>query len=169
MVTMVISSELDLKNLYMAEDLKKYPAAKVESFFHIKHEDGTVQFFQEPLNNKLYGRVVILKPDEMTPIPLDVTMEKIRAVRQDAKRRVFIKNTLRALKGVSLTGSIREFEHVVLVGGSALDFELSNIITEELSKYGIAAGRGNIRSSEGPRNAVATGLLISYHEEKENG
>lgn len=33
---------------------------------------------------------------------------------------------------------------------------------EELSEYRIVCGRGNIRSSEGPRNAVATGLVLSY-------
>ena len=165
MVTMLISSELGLNNMFIAEDIKKYPLAKVESFFHIKHEDGTVQFFQEPLNSKFFAKIIILKPDEMIPIPLDVPMEKIKSIRQEAKKRVFIKNTLRALRSISLTGSIKEFEHVVLVGGSALDFELPNMITEELSKYSVVSGRGNIRALEGPRNAVATGLLMSYYEE----
>lgn len=34
------------------------------------------------------------------------------------------------------------------------------MITEALSKYGIVAGCGNIRGVEGPRNAVATGLVL---------
>ena len=32
-----------------AESVKRHPLAKVESFFHVRHEDGTVQFFTEPL------------------------------------------------------------------------------------------------------------------------
>ncbi len=50
--------------------------------------------------------------------------------------------------------------HIVLVGGSVLDFELSNILTEEMAKNKITAGKGNIRGSEGPRNASSH---RSYH------
>ena len=31
-----------------------------------------------------------------------------------------------------------------------------------LSQYALVAGRGNIRGVEGARNAVATGLVLSY-------
>jgi hypothetical protein len=48
---------------------------------------------------------------------------------------------------------------VVLVGGSSLDFEIPQMITDALSHYGVVAGQGNIRGTEGPRNAVATGLV----------
>jgi len=37
-------------------------------------------------------------------------------------------------------------------------------VTDELSKYGIVAGKANIRGVEGPRNAVATGLVLSNEE-----
>jgi hypothetical protein len=37
------------------------------------------------------------------------------------------------------------------------------MITDALSEYNIATGRANIRGSEGPRNAVATGLIISKY------
>lgn len=61
-----------------------------------------------------------------------------------------------------LTGSsIRDIAFVVLVGGSSLDFEIPQLITEALSHYGVVAGQGNIRGTEGPRNAVATGLLLA--------
>jgi len=83
-------------------------------------------------------------------------------VRRDAKSKVFVTNAIRALKMVTLTGNIREIEFVVLVGGSALDFEIPQLLTEALSRYGIVAGRGNIRGVEGPRNAVATGLVLNY-------
>ncbi|MFR0269444.1 diol dehydratase reactivase ATPase-like domain-containing protein, partial [Escherichia coli] len=38
-----------------------------------------------------------------------------------------------------------------------------------LAHYRLVAGRGNIRGSEGPRNAVATGLLIALHKESIHG
>ena len=55
---------------------------------------------------------------------------------------------------------------MVLVGGSAADFEIPEMLMEEFSTYGIVCGRGNIRGTEGPRNAVATGLVLSYGGEK---
>jgi len=39
------------------------------------------------------------------------------------------------------------------------------MVTQVLSQYGVVAGRGNIRGTEGPRNAVATGLVLSYLDE----
>ena len=87
-------------------------------------------------------------------------MEKIRATRRSAKKRIFVENTIRALNSVSLTGNIRDIQFVILVGGSALDFEVPEFVTDKLSQYSIVAGRGNIRSTEGPRNAVATGLVL---------
>jgi len=164
MVTMLINSELGLDDIYLAEDIKKYPIAKVESLFHIRHEDGTVQFFEKPLDPKVFARVVILKEGEMIPIPGNHSVEKIRLVRKSAKERVFVTNALRALSKVTPTGNIRDIEFVVLVGGSALDFEIPQLVTDALSQYGVVAGRGNIRGVEGPRNAVATGLLLALKE-----
>ena len=40
--------------------------------------------------------------------------------------------------------------------------ELLAPLMQALSEYRIVCGRGNIRGTEGPRNAVATGLLLSY-------
>ncbi|EIL5147758.1 diol dehydratase reactivase subunit alpha [Listeria innocua] len=161
MVTMIIQSEIGLENRYLAEDIKKYPLAKVESIFHIRHEDGTVQFFDTPLSPSVFAKVVIVKPDGFVPIPGDVSIEKIKLIRRSAKERVFVTNTIRALKYVSPTGNIRDIPFVVIVGGSALDFEIPQLITDALSHYSLVAGRGNIRGQEGPRNAVATGLILS--------
>ncbi|MBF2373080.1 diol dehydratase reactivase subunit alpha [Listeria seeligeri] len=161
MVTMIIQSEIGLEDRYLAEDIKKYPLAKVESIFHIRHEDGTVQFFDTPLSPSVFAKVVIVKPDGFVPIPGDVSIEKIKLVRRSAKERVFVTNTIRALKYVSPTGNIRDIPFVVIVGGSALDFEIPQLITDALSHYSLVAGRGNIRGKEGPRNAVATGLILS--------
>ncbi|EAG7646607.1 diol dehydratase reactivase subunit alpha [Listeria monocytogenes] len=161
MVTMIIQSEIGLEDRYLAEDIKKYPLAKVESIFHIRHEDGTVQFFDTPLSPTVFAKVVIVKPDGFVPIPGDVSIEKIKLIRRSTKERVFVTNTIRALKYVSPTGNIRDIPFVVIVGGSALDFEIPQLITDALSHYSLVAGRGNIRGKEGPRNAVATGLILA--------
>jgi diol dehydratase reactivase alpha subunit len=165
MVTMLINSELGLENFDLSEDIKKYPLARVESLFHIRHEDGSVQFFESTLNPKVFARVVILKEDTMIPIPGQHSLERIKYIRRTAKEKVFVTNAIRALSMVCPTGNIREIEHVVLVGGSALDFEIPQLVTDALSQYGVVAGRGNIRGSQGPRNAVATGLILGYKEE----
>lgn len=160
MVTMLINSELGLEDSGLAEDIKIYPLAKVESLFHIRHEDGTVQFFKEALKPEVFARVVVIKEEGLVPVPGEHSLEKIRAVRRSAKERVFVENAARALKFVSPTGNIRDIPFVIMVGGSALDFEIPELVTDRLAKYSIVAGRGNIRQTEGPRNAVATGLIL---------
>lgn len=162
MVTMLINSELGLGDPELAENIKKYPLAKVESLFHMRLEDGTVRFFAESLPPDVFARVVILAEGGLTPIPADHPLEKIRYVRREAKKKVFVTNALRALARVAPTGNIRHIDFVVLVGGSALDFEIADMVTDALAEYGIVCGRGNIRGTEGPRNAVATGLVLSY-------
>lgn len=165
MVTMIIARELGLEDRYLAEEIKKYPLAKVESLFHLRHEDGSVQFFPTPLPPAVFARVCVVKPDELVPLPGDLVLEKVRAIRRSAKERVFVTNALRALRQVSPTGNIRDIPFVVLVGGSSLDFEVPQLVTDALAHYRLVAGRGNIRGSEGPRNAVATGLILSWHKE----
>lgn len=169
MVTMIIARELGLEDRYLAEEIKKYPLAKVESLFHLRHEDGSVQFFPTPLPPAVFARVCVVKPDELVQLPGDLALEKVRAIRRSAKERVFVTNALRALRQVSPTGNIRDIPFVVLVGGSSLDFEVPQLVTDALAHYRLVAGRGNIRGSEGPRNAVATGLILSWHKEFAHG
>lgn len=164
MVTMIIARELGLEDRYLAEEIKKYPLAKVESLFHLRHEDGSVQFFPSALPPTVFARVCVVKPDELVPLPGDLPLEKVRAIRRSAKSRVFITNALRALRQVSPTGNIRDIPFVVLVGGSSLDFEIPQLVTDALAHYRLVAGRGNIRGCEGPRNAVASGLLLSWQK-----
>ncbi len=164
MVTLLIQSEMGLSDFDTAEDVKKYPLAKVESLFHIRHENGTVEFFPTPLDPNIFAKVVILKEGKMLPLEGDWSMEKIRLIRRQAKQKVFVTNAIRALTRVSPTGSVRDIRFVVLVGGSALDFEVPQMVTDALSQYKVVAGRGNIRGTEGPRNAVATGLVLSALE-----
>lgn len=166
MVTMIIDSELGLNDPYLAEDIKKYPLGKVENLFQLRHEDSSVQFFEKPVPSELFAKVVVIKPTGYEPLPSKLNIEKIKAVRQSAKKRVFVTNALRALRYVSPTGNIRDIPFVVIVGGSALDFEIPQLVTDSLSQYNIVAGRGNVRGAEGPRNAVATGLILRYAEER---
>lgn len=169
MVTMLIKSELGLEDFSLAEDIKKYPLAKVESLFNIRHEDGTVEFFEKPLDSSIFAKVVILKNGELVPIEGENSIEKIKNIRKSAKEKVFVTNCIRALTIVSPTGNIRDIEFVVLVGGSSLDFEVPQLVTNSLSQYGVVAGRGNIRGTEGPRNAVATGLVLAFNGNGEKG
>lgn len=162
LVTMLIQTELGLKSRTTAEQIKKYPMGKVESLFHLRLENGAMQFFEESIDPRYYGHVVLLAPDEMLRIEEDIPMERILEVRRDAKRKVFVRNAIRALCQVAPEHDLRSIPNVVLVGGSAEDFEIPEMLMQVLSEYRIVCGRGNIRGTEGPRNAVATGLLLSY-------
>lgn len=166
MVSLLIQSELGLDDFEMAEDIKKYPLALVESLFHIRHEDGTVQFFSEPLDPSVFAKVVLVKEDDdLVPLEGVESLEKVKQVRIEAKKKVFVTNAVRSLSKVSPTGSPKDIQFVVMVGGSALDFEVPNLVTDALAQYEIVAGRGNIRGCEGPRNAVATGLALACVEQ----
>jgi len=168
MVTLLIDKELGLDDLELAENIKFYPLAKVETLFHMRHEDGSVQFFHEPLDPRIFGRVVVISENGPVPIETRELLAKIVAVRQKAKKKVFVQNALRALKSVAPANNIRLISFVALVGGSALDFEIPKMISDALIEYGVVTGRANIRGVEGPRNAVATGLVLA-HAEKEGG
>lgn len=164
MVTLLIDTELGLEDKDLSENIKRYPLAKVESLFHIRHEDGSVQFFEQVLDTKFFGRLAIVTDTGLRPLDVTATMERFIAVRRQAKRKVFVSNALRALKRVAPAGNIRLIHFVVLVGGSALDFEIPKMVSDALSEYGVVTGRANVRGVEGPRNAVATGLLLAYNE-----
>ena len=162
LVSMLIETELGLGDRHMAEQIKKYPLAKVESLFHMRMENGQMTFVEQSIDPRFYGRVVLLTEDGMIRLEQDIPMEKIVQVRREAKRKVFVTNAFRALKKVAPGQDLKHISNVVLVGGSAEDFEIPEMLMEELSEFRIVCGRGNIRGEEGPRNAVATGLVLSY-------
>jgi diol dehydratase reactivase alpha subunit len=162
LVTKLIDAELGTANLELAEEIKRHPLAKAESFFHVRLENGTVQFFEKPLPAPAFGRVLTLGEHAMTPIPTRHSLDRIRTVRRSAKERVFVVNALRALARVAPKGDLRRIGFVVLLGGCALDFEIPQLIADALAPYGIVCGTGNVRGTEGPRNAVATGLVASF-------
>ena len=104
---------------------------------------------------------MVLKEEGPVALPLNLPVEHIRRVRISAKERVFVTNALRALAQVSPTKNVRDIEFVVLVGGSAMDFEVPQLVTRALAEFRVVAGQANIRGHLGPRNAVATGLALT--------
>lgn len=166
LVSMLIQTELGLSDRHIAEQIKKYPLAKVESLFHMRMENGEITFVDDSIDPRFFGRVVLLTEDGLLRIEEEIPMEKIVQVRREAKQKVFITNAIRALQKVAPDHNLKKISNVVLVGGSAEDFEIPEMLMEEFAKYMIVCGRGNIRGSEGPRNAVATGLVLSYVGER---
>jgi len=166
LVSMLIQTELGLDDRHTAEQIKRYPLAKVESLFHMRMENGQMTFVEDSIDPRFYGRVVLLSENGLIRIEKDIPMEKIVQVRKDAKRKVFITNAIRALKTVAQNKNLKNISNVVLVGGSAQDFEIPEMLMEEFANHRIVCGRGNIRGTEGPRNAVATGLVLSYIGER---
>ncbi|HEY2222173.1 diol dehydratase reactivase subunit alpha [Actinomycetospora sp.] len=162
LVTKLVDSELGLEDRDAAESVKRHPLAKVESFFHVRHEDGTVQFFPEPLSPAVFAKVVTVTPEGLAPVPVRGPLEEVRRVRREAKRRVFVVNALRALVQVAPQGSLRLLGSVVLLGGSALDFEIPGMVADALAPHGVVCGIGNVHGTEGPRNAVAAGLVDAH-------
>ena len=167
LVSMLIQTELGLSDRHIAEEIKKYPLAKVESLFHMRMENGQMTFVDESIDPRFFGRVVLLTENGLVRIEEEIPMEKIVQVRREAKRKVFVTNAFRALKKVAPDHNLRNISTVVLVGGSAEDFEIPEMLMEAFTDYRIVCGRGNIRGTEGPRNAVATGLVLSYIGEME--
>jgi diol dehydratase reactivase alpha subunit len=162
LVTKLIDAELALDNREVAEEVKRHPLAKVESFYHLRHEDGTVQFVQEPLPPQVFARVVVLGDAGPAPVPTRMNLDAVRRVRRTAKHRVFVVNALRALRQVAPRGDLRALDFVVLLGGSALDFEVPDMLADALAPFGVVCGTGNVHGTEGPRNAVASGLVMAY-------
>lgn len=165
MVSLLIQRELDLpqdSNVDFSEEIKRYPLAKVESLFHIRNEDNSVNFFKEPLDPRLFGRVALVTESGLMPIPTGHTIERIREVRRDAKRKVFLRNAMRALEAVAPLGNIRNIDFVAIVGGSGLDFELSQMLMTKLAEFGTVVGTANVQGCMGPVNAVASGLVMGY-------
>lgn len=167
LVSMLIQTELGLRSRIVAEQIKRYPLAKVESLFHMRLENGAMQFFADSIDPRFYGHVVMLAQEGLIRIEEDIPMEKIVQVRQEAKKKVFLTNAVRALREVAPEHNLKHIPNVVLVGGSAQDFEIPEMLMSELAQERIVCGRGNIRGTEGPRNAVATGLVMSYVGERQ--
>ena len=73
-------------------------------------ENGSMQFFEESIDPGYYGHVVLLAPGEMLKVEEDIPMEKILEVRREAKRKVFVRNAVRALKIVAPEHDLRKYQ-----------------------------------------------------------
>ncbi len=163
MVTRIIDLELDLKDRDTAELIKKYPLAKVESLLFLRFEDGSVRFLQEPLPPALFARVVIVTEDTLIPIRSSkrLSIDRVALVRREAKRKVFSVNAERALREVAPQHDLRQIGSVVLVGGSSQDFEIPDLLAEQLMPYRITTGRASPMGVLPPHSAVALGLALA--------
>ncbi|GIW04480.1 MAG: diol dehydratase reactivase subunit alpha [Thermomicrobiales bacterium] len=162
MVNLIIGEELGIADEQWREDLKRCRVAHVEDLFRIRHEDGTLQFTAEPLPAEIFGRTILVAPAGYAPVPGNPPVERVRQVRRSAKRRVFGTNAERALRALAPGGNLRYLDFVVLAGGSAQDFELPGLLASQFAEYGIVLGAANVRGNLGPRNAVATGLVLLW-------
>src|SRR3712207_7604749 len=142
LVTKLVDSELALDDREAAESVKRFPLAKVESFFHLRHEDGTVQFFDQPLPPHVFARVVVLTPEGPAPVPTRHGLDHVRRVRREAKRRVFVVNALRALRQVAPGPNLPRRTLVGCSAGSASDFGFPTLLPNHLARHGWVAGRG---------------------------
>ncbi len=75
---------------------------------------------------------------------------------------MLLRNSIRVLQRISPSGNLRFLDFVAIVGRFGLDFELPQMLMNELSSYGIVVGVANVRAEFGPTNAVATGLVINH-------
>jgi hypothetical protein len=96
-------------------------------------------------------------------LPLGIDPARVRQVRRGAKRRVFAADALRALREIAPRGGPRTVGLAVLIGGSALDFEIPLLVAEAFAAHGVACATANVRVSAGPRSAVTTGLVETFH------
>ena len=140
LVSMLIQTELGLGERRIAEEIKKYPLAKVESLFHMRMENGQMTFVDESIDPRFFGRVVLLTEHGLVRIEEDIPMEKIVQVRREAKRKVFVTNAFRALRKVAPDHNLKNISTVVLVGGSAEDFEIPEMLMESFTDYRIVCG-----------------------------
>lgn len=160
MVDLLIGEELGIAGAAWREDLKRHRVARADGLFTLRHEDGSVQFLPEPVSPRAFGRTVLLRDGRLEPVPGNPPVERVVAVRRRAKRSVFGANVERALSLLAPGGNPRFLGFVALIGGSALDFELPGMLAEQLAEYGVVTGTANVRGALGPRNAVATGLVL---------
>jgi len=160
MVNLLLGEELGIDDPDWREHLKRLRVARVDSLFSIRHEDGFVAFLPDAVSLDLFGRTVLLHPEGMRAVPGNPAVDRIVETRRRAKKSVFGVNAERALHMLAPGGNPRFLSFVVLIGGSALDFELPAMLAEQLSEYGVVTGTANVRGEHGPRNAVATGLIF---------
>ncbi len=146
-------------DLPLAERAKRTRSARVETPFVLHHEDGGRTFLGEPAPAGSVARLCALDGRELRPLPAVLAPEVWRGLRRAAKRDVIARNVRRAIEAV---GGIPRGELVTLVGGSAVDVEVVDIVAAELADLDVAVARGDVLGRHGPRAAVAVGLVLAH-------
>jgi hypothetical protein len=146
-------------DLALAERAKRHRSARVETPFTLHHEDGSRSFLGEPAAPAALARLCVLDRRSLVPLPAPLAPEVWRGLRRAAKRDVLAFNVRRAIDAV---GGVPRGELVVLVGGSAVDPEVVDVVAAELGDLDIAVARGDVLGRNGPRAAVAVGLVLAF-------
>lgn len=143
----------------LAERAKLHRSARVESPFTLHHEDGSRTFLGEPAAPGTLARLCVLDGRTLVPLPAPLAPEVWRGLRRAAKRDVLARNVRRAVDAI---GGVPCGELVTLVGGSAADGEVVEVVAAELADLDVAVARGDVLGRHGPRAAVAVGLVLAF-------
>jgi hypothetical protein len=143
----------------LAERAKRRPSVRPETPFVLHHEDGSRSFRGEPVSPVAVARLCVDEGKALVPLEAGLAPEVWRGLRRAAKRDVIARNVRRALEAA---GGAPRGELVTLVGGSACDGEVVDVVAAELADRDLAVARGDVLGRHGPRAAVAVGLVLAF-------
>jgi len=143
----------------LAERAKRRRSARVETPFVLHHEDGSRSFLGEPAPPEALAQLCLVDGRGLVPLLAPLAPEVWRGLRRAAKHDVLARNVRRAVEAV---GGVPAGELVTLVGGSASDGEVVDVVAAELADLDLAVARGNVLGRHGPRAAVAVGLVLAF-------
>jgi diol dehydratase reactivase alpha subunit len=143
----------------LAERAKRHRSVRVETPFVLHHEDGSRSFLGAPAAPEALAHLCVLDGRALVPLPAPIAPEVWRGLRRAAKRDVLALNVRRAIDAV---GGVPRGELVTLVGGSAADAEVVDVVAAELDDFDVAVARGDVLGRHGPRAAVAVGLVLAF-------
>jgi hypothetical protein len=143
----------------LAERAKRRRSARVETPFVLHHEDGSRSFLGEPAPPEALAQLCLVDGRGLVPLLAPLAPEVWRGLRRAAKRDVLARNVRRAIAAV---GGVPAGELVTLVGGSASDGEVVDVVAAELADFELAVARGDVLGRHGPRAAVAVGLVLAF-------
>jgi hypothetical protein len=158
LVTRICAGLLGL-DFALAERAKRHRSVRVETPFVLHHEDGSRSFLGAPAAPEALARLCVLDGRALVPLPAPIAPEVWRGLRRAAKRDVLALNVRRAIDAV---GGVPRGELVTLVGGSAADAEVVDVVAAELDDFDVAVARGDVLGRHGPRAAVAVGLVLAF-------
>ena len=160
LVTRICAGLLDCDSV-LAERAKRRRSARVETPFVLHHEDGSRSFLGEPAPPEALAHLCLVDGRGLMPLLAPLAPEVWRGLRRAAKRDVLARNVRRAIDAV---GGVPPGELVTLVGGSASDGEVVDVVAAELADLELAVARGDVLGRHGPRAAVAVGLVLAFAE-----